>query len=115
MEATDPRPRFDPTDAQRRVAEHGEGSLIVTGPAGSGGTDALAARLVALAGRGIPPDRVLCLARSRAGAARLRERVDSMLEGPHEELRISTFEAAATRLLSEYALEAGLDPFFALV
>ncbi len=87
--------------------------MLVTGPAGSGRTDALAARLIALSDRGVPPDRVLCLTRTRAGASRLRDRVDDMLEGPHEELTITTFEAAAARLLSEYALEARLDPFFA--
>jgi superfamily I DNA/RNA helicase/RecB family exonuclease len=106
---------FELTGGQRRVADHGEGPLLVTGVAGSGRTGALAARLVALAGRGVPPDRVLCLARSRAGVALLRSRVDAMLEGPHEELWITTYEGAADRLLREYAVEAGLDPFFAIL
>ncbi len=89
--------------------------MLVVGPAGSGRTDALAARLIALSDRGVPADRVLCLTRTRAGASRLRDRVDEMLEGPHEELTITTFEAAAARLLSEYALEARLDPFFPML
>src|SRR4051794_19013336 len=110
----DPGP-FEPTDAQRRVADHGDGPLLVLGVGGSGRTDALAARLAALARRGVPPDRVLGLTRSRAGAARLRTRVDRVLDGPHEELRIGTFEATAAGILAEYALEAELDPFFALV
>jgi DNA helicase-2/ATP-dependent DNA helicase PcrA len=110
-----PEDRFEPTGAQRRVADHGEGPLLVTGVAGGGRTDALAVRLVGLATRGVPADRVLCLARSRAGAARLRARVDALLEGPHEELSIATYEVIAARLLREYALEAGLDPFFATV
>ena len=110
----DPGP-FEPTDAQRRVADHGDGPLLVLGVAGSGRTDALAARLAALARRGVPPDRVLCLTRSRAGAARLRTRVDRVLDTSHEELRIGTFESTAAGVLSEYSLEAELDPFFALV
>jgi DNA helicase-2/ATP-dependent DNA helicase PcrA len=115
VEEEKPGAQFEPTGAQRHVIDHGEGPLLVTGPAGSGRTDALAARVIALASRGVPPDRVLCLTRSRAGAARLRARVDGMLEGPHEELAIATFEVAAARLLSEYALEAELDPFFAML
>src|SRR3954452_15751147 len=100
----DPGP-FEPTDAQRRVADHGDGPLLVTGVAGSGRTDALAARLVALAGRGVPPDRVLCLCRSRAGAVRLRSRVDQLLAGTREELWVDTYEKTASRLVREYALE----------
>jgi len=37
------------------------------------------------------------------------------VEPPYEELWIATYESVAERLLSEYALEAGLDPFFATV
>ena len=33
------------TDAQRRVVEHGPGALLVVGAAGSGRSEALAARL----------------------------------------------------------------------
>ena len=61
------------------------------------------------------PQYVLILTRSRAGAARLRERAGTLVDPPYEELWIATYEAAAGRLLSEYALEAGLDPFFATV
>src|SRR5690349_6310431 len=95
VEEGPPAPPIELSAEQRRVAEHGEGPMVVVGPAGSGRTDALAARLISLARRGVPPDRVLCLSRTRAGASRLRERVDEMLEGPHEELAITTFEGAA--------------------
>ena len=62
--------------------------------------------------------------RSRAGPGadafprrrdRLRARSAALIELPYEELWISTYEAAAERLLREHALEAGLDPFFATV
>jgi DNA helicase II / ATP-dependent DNA helicase PcrA len=103
------------TDAQHRVVEHREGTMLVTGPAGFGRTEALAARLSRLAAGGTPPEHVLVLARSRAGASRLRARAAALIDGPYEELWITTYEAAAERLLREHALEAGLDPFFATV
>ena len=104
-----------PTDAQRRVVEHGEGTMLVTGAAGFGRTEALAGRLSRLAAAGTAPEQVLVLARSRAGASRLRARAAALIDSAYEELWITTYEAAAERLLREHALEAGLDPFFATV
>ena len=45
-------------------------------------------------------------------AARLRERVEALLEGPREELWIGTWGAIGERLLREHSEAAGLDPFF---
>ena len=103
------------TDAQRRVVEHGRGPMLVSGPAGYGGTEALAGRVVRLAAAGTGPERVLVLTRSRSTADRLHSRVATMIETAYEELWISVHESAAERLLREYAVEAGLDPFFATV
>jgi DNA helicase II / ATP-dependent DNA helicase PcrA len=100
------------TAEQRRVADHERGALLVLGPAGSGRSEAVAQRLARLAADGTPPDRVLILTRSRAAAARLRERATALIETPYEEIWATTYEAAAERLLREHALEAGLDPFF---
>ena len=97
------------------MIEHGDGAMLVTGPAGFGRTEALAARLARLASAGTPPEQVIVVARSRAGANRLRARATALIRGAYEELWITTYEAAAERLLREYALEAGLDPFFATV
>jgi DNA helicase-2/ATP-dependent DNA helicase PcrA len=72
-------------------------------------------RLEALAADGVEPEHVLILTRSRAGATRLRARAGALVDPPYEELWIATYEAAAERLLTEYALDAGLDPFFATV
>jgi len=104
-----------PTDAQRAVAAHGEGPLLVLGQAGSGRTEALARRLEALAAAGTRPEHVLVLARSRAARGRLRERAELLLDRPHEELWIHTYEEAAEALLREFSVEAGLDPFFTTV
>ena len=104
-----------PTDAQRAVAAHGEGPLLVLGAAGSGRTEALALRLEALAASGNRPEHVLVLTRSRAARSRLRERAEALLDRPHEELWIHTYEEAGEALLREYSTEAGLDPFFTTV
>ena len=104
-----------PTAAQRRAIEHREGALLVVGPAGSGRTEALALRLAHLADRGIAPEHVLVLSRSRAAAVRLRARAQSLLSGSFEELWIEPYGALAERLLREHAIEAGLDPFFETV
>ena len=103
------------TDAQRRVVEHGPGAMLVVGAAGSGRSEALAARLARLVERGTHPEQITVLTRSRAGATHLRARTAALSELPYEELWISTYEVLAERLLREHALEAGLDPFFATV
>jgi DNA helicase-2/ATP-dependent DNA helicase PcrA len=103
------------TDAQRRVVEHGPGAMLVVGPAGSGRSEALAARLARLVAGGTAPERIMVLTRSRAAATHLRARTAALIELPYEELWISTYEVVAERLLREHALEAALDPFFATV
>ena len=103
------------TDAQRRVVEHGPGAMLVVGPAGSGRSEALAARLARLVEAGTAPERIMVLTRSRAAATHLRARTAALIELPYEELWISTYEVVAERLLREHALEAALDPFFATV
>jgi DNA helicase II / ATP-dependent DNA helicase PcrA len=104
-----------PTDGQVRVANHPSGPLLVLGPAGSGRSEALARRLEALAERGVRPEHVLVLTRSRATRAGLRARAEELLDRPHDELWIATYEEAAEALLRDYPVEAGLDPFFATV
>src|SRR5256886_13905650 len=100
------------THAQRRVVEHGPGALLVVGAAGSGRSEALAARLARLVATGTAPEQGMVLTRSRAGASGLRGRTATLIELPYEELWISTYEVVAERLLREHALEAGLRPLF---
>ena len=105
----------EPTEAQRQVVEHGEGPLLVLGPAGCGASEALAMRLAALVEAGTPADGILVLARSRAAASRLRERGEALVAEAHGELWVHTYRELAERILREYATEAGLDPFFGVV
>ncbi len=58
---------------------------------------------------------MLALTFSSAAAAEMRERLETLLERPYEELHVATFHSFCIRLLQEEALEAGVDPFFAPV
>ena len=104
-----------PTEGQLRVAEHGEGPLLVEGPAGSGRSEALALRLGALVERGERAEHILVLTRSRPARSALRDRAEALVSRPHDELWVATWREAAERLLREFPVEAGLDPFFTTV
>ena len=41
----------------------------------------------------------------------MRERLESLIQSPWEELWVATFHSFCTRLLEEEALDAGIDPF----
>ncbi len=99
-------------EAQERAVQHGEGPVLLLGAAGTGKTEALARRLVALAGEGTDPERVLLFASNRPAAQRLRQRVEAMLGRSCEELWIGTWRELGERLLREHSTAAGLDPFF---
>lgn len=103
------------TSEQRRVLDHGDGPLLVLGSAATGKTELIARRLVRLADGGCGPEAVLVIAATRATARRLRERAETLLRHPYEELWVGTWEELAERLLREYSSEAGLDPFFEVV
>jgi DNA helicase-2/ATP-dependent DNA helicase PcrA len=97
---------------RERAIAHGEGPLLIVGPAGTGKTELLAHRLAHLVATGSRPEGVLMIASRQATAARLRERCEALLEGSFEELWVGSWDAIGERLLREYPEEAGLDPFF---
>jgi DNA helicase II / ATP-dependent DNA helicase PcrA len=97
---------------RERAVTHGEGPLLIVGPAGTGKTELLAHRLARLVGGGARPESVLTIASRQATAARLRERCEALLEGSFEELWVGSWDAIGERLLREFPEEAGLDPFF---
>jgi DNA helicase II / ATP-dependent DNA helicase PcrA len=97
---------------RERAVAHGEGPLLIVGPAGTGKTELLAHRLAHLVGAGARPESVLTIASRQATAARLRERCEALLEGSFEELWVGSWDAIGERLLREHPEEAGLDPFF---
>ena len=64
---------------------------------------------------GLAPESILVLTVSEAGAAALRERLETSLDGGFDELTVTTVHDFCARLLHDEALEAGLDPFAAPV
>ena len=107
-----PDPLDGLTPAQRELAAHRGGPLVVVGAAGTGKTRALLARHAWLASAGgLAPEQVLALTASEAAADALRTGVEDELERGFEELAVHTVHGFAARLLRDEALEAGLDPF----
>src|SRR5919205_217946 len=46
-----------------------------------------------------------------AGTGKMRERLETLLDAPYEELNVATFHAFCLKLLRDEALEACVDPF----
>jgi DNA helicase-2/ATP-dependent DNA helicase PcrA len=103
---------MDPAPEQEAAIGHGTGPLLLLGGPGTGKSEAIARRLARLVGEGAPPEGVLVLTSTRAGAQGLRSRAEQLLDGNHGELWIGTWEAVGERLLRERSDAAGLDPFF---
>ena len=104
----------DPTTADgfERALALGSGPALVEGTAGSGRTELLARKVAALAAAGVGVERIMVLTQTAANRARLRDRVAELLSGSFEEVWIETWAGLGERLLRDYALEAGIDPFF---
>jgi DNA helicase II / ATP-dependent DNA helicase PcrA len=96
------------------VAHRGQ-ALLVAGRAGTGRSEVLVRRFAALVSDGVPAERILVVARTRAGSAGLRARIELALDAPHEEPWIGAYEEIAERVLREHPVAAGLDPFFTTV
>jgi len=99
-------------ETQTQAVQHEAGQLLLLGAPGTGKTEALARRFARLVGEGLDPAAILVLTSTRATAVRLRQRVESLLEAPYEELWIGTWGELGERLLREYSTAACLDPFF---
>src|SRR3954464_14158624 len=97
--------------SQRAAVTHPGGPLIVVAGAGTGKTRTLTRRFAWLVEQGCAADEILALTFSAPAAVEMRERLESLLEAPYEELHVDTFHAFCSRLLQDEALEAVLDPF----
>ena len=102
----------DASDREVSDAGLGDGPVLVIGRAGTGRTKLIAHRAAALASAGPGAGRITVLTQSAASRAHLRDRIAELTAGSHEEVEIETWPRLAERLLRDYALEAGLDPFF---
>src|SRR5215210_5799063 len=107
-----PDPLDGLNDSQAQAVTHLAGPALVIGGAGTGKSEALARRFAWLAAEGHSPDAILALSPSAVNAAKLRGRVEELLEPPWEELHLTTLPDFCCRLLRDQAHEANIDPFF---
>src|ERR687895_119466 len=98
--------------SQSAAVTHPGGPLIVVAGAGTGKTRTLTRRFAWMVEQGRAPDEILALTFSAPAAAEMRERLESILLAPYEELHVATFHSFCARLLQDEALEAGLGPVF---
>src|SRR5919106_3946331 len=101
--------------SQQAAVTHPGGPLVVVAGAGTGKTRTLTRRFAWLVEQGVPADQILALTFSSSAAAEMRERLESLIESPYEELHVATFHSFCTRLLQDEALEACVDPFLSPV
>ncbi|HEY7935235.1 MAG TPA: ATP-dependent DNA helicase [Solirubrobacteraceae bacterium] len=100
------------SDAQREVAMHRDGPLLLRAGPGTGKTRTLMARVEWLVEQGAAPESVLVLSVSQSAADGMRARLEDCLTRGYEELAVLTPTALCARVLRSEALEAGLDLFF---
>jgi DNA helicase II / ATP-dependent DNA helicase PcrA len=100
---------------QRAVVTHAGGPLLVVAGAGTGKTRTLTRRFAWLVEQGTTTDNILALTFSSPAAAEMRERLETLLDAPYEELNVSTFHSFCLKLLRDEALEACVDPFLSPV
>src|SRR4051795_2411152 len=100
---------------QRAVVTHPGGPLLVVAGAGTGKTRTLTHRFAWLVEQGVPAGCILALTFSNPAAAEMRERLETLLDAPYEELNVGTFHSFCLKLLRDEALEACVDPFLSPV
>ncbi len=102
-------PVLDP--AQRQVAAHSGGPLLVLAGPGTGKTTAIVETVADRIGRrGVDPSRVLVLTFSRKAAGELRERITLRLDRTTTEPLALTFHSYAYALVRREFVLAGNDP-----
>jgi DNA helicase-2/ATP-dependent DNA helicase PcrA len=84
---------------QTDVVRHGDGPLLITGPAGSGKSSLLIARFLWLVERGAIPDRIVLLAPTQGRADAARHRLEQELSDGYGELVVTTPSGLAAVIL----------------
>ncbi|HEX5137519.1 MAG TPA: UvrD-helicase domain-containing protein [Planctomycetota bacterium] len=111
------------TPEQRAAALAGDRAVAVVAGAGTGKTRVLTERYLDLVmNRGVPIPRILAVTFTEKAAREMKERIRGALRGKGradlarqaEFAPVSTIHAFLARMLKERALDAGLDPRFAI-
>jgi DNA helicase II / ATP-dependent DNA helicase PcrA len=97
------------TDAQREAVTHRRSPVLVSAGAGTGKTEVLIRRLCWFAEQGLEPHRPLLIVRDEAAVATVLERVEALLDRPHEELSVHSAQGVCARLITEQAAAAGVE------
>ena len=96
-------------------------SIIISAPAGSGKTEKLARRYIALLQKGVDVERILAITFTDKAAAEMKQRILKILREEDEKLfiklldkmpmmRVSTIHSFCGTLLRRFSFEAGIDP-----
>ena len=96
-------------------------SIIISAPAGSGKTEKLARRYIALLQKGADVERILAVTFTDKAAAEMKQRILKILRVEDRELfvklldrmplmRVSTIHSFCGTLLRRFSFEAGIDP-----
>jgi len=105
----------DLNPVQRQAVSHEGGPLLVVAGAGSGKTRVLTRRIAYLVGvRGVAPSEILAITFTNKAAAEMRARLVDLLGPVAERMWVSTFHAAAARILRSHAADLGYRPGFSI-
>src|SRR3989344_8067617 len=107
-------------DAQKKVALHKEGPLLVLAGAGSGKTKSVSHRIACLVGRGVPPEKILAITFTNKAANEMKERILELLnklpQVQAEEFKkrpfISTFHTLGVYILRRSGEKIGISKNF---
>ena len=101
--------------SQQEAVLHFEGPALVVAGAGSGKTRTVVHRIAyLLRERRVYPAEILAVTFTNKAAGEMKERLEKMVGRPAKDLWVSTFHAAAVRILRTYGEYVGLKPGFVI-
>lgn len=108
-------------EAQKKVALHKEGPLLVLAGAGSGKTKSVSHRIAYLVGNGVPPEKILAITFTNKAANEMKERILGLIEKlPNAENFgrnpfISTFHTLGVYVLRKSGEKIGVPKNFSIL